>query len=500
MAKKQLHTAKIIKNATIIKKEAMNLSSTDLLNYHRCPRLLFLNRFGDKTIQLPPSEFLKRLWKLGRDYESKVIDFFDYKRPKYKVGNYDQGLKETVKLMEEGAKVIYQGVLKIDNLVGIPDLLMKAEGHSIFGDYFYYPVDIKGASTARDKYLYQLASYSYILGEMQNFTPLYGGIMLFELDLQIKYLHSYMKQVVEMIESSTNILSNPSKMPDLFIDSACPMCQWYNLCLPEANEKKDLSLVPGINRRLKAELEKIPIKNYKELAECTKEDIKHIEGLNDEKSQNLIVQAHCLDKRKIFIKSVPALPNTEGKEIFMDFESDFIFDDATTDLIRIDYLIGLLESKDNKETYSHILLGEDENKFVKDLISFIQIHQDDTFYHYGRYEQTILEEKIGGTLKIKLFNLEKALRESVIMPVTSYSLKNIAKALGFKWKNKEASATQSMCWYSNYLETNDKKFLDLSIQYNQDDCIALCIIKKWLQSLRDKNLPQGEYINIDEIL
>ena len=56
-----------------------------------------------------------------------------------------------------------------------------------------------------------------------------------------------------------------------------------------------------------------------------------------------------------------------------------------------------------------------------------------------------------------------------------------------------------MCWYSNYIETKDRKFLDLSIEYNKDDCFALLFVTKWLKSLRDKEVPVGEFIDIREL-
>ena len=58
---------------------------------------------------------------------------------------------------------------------------------------------------------------------------------------------------------------------------------------------------------------------------------------------------------------------------------------------------------------------------------------------------------------------------------------------------------QSMCWYSNYLETKDRKYLDLSIEYNQDDCLALHFIKEWLLNLKTQEVRVAEFVNIKEI-
>lgn len=476
----------------------MQLNVTDLLNFYRCPRLLFLNHYGDKTLQVPASDFLKRLWKVGRDYESKVIDFFYYKKPKYKIGDREEGFKATLELMKEGTEIIYQGVLKNDELVGIPDFLIKARGNSLFGDYYYYAVDIKGASISRERYLFQIASYSYLLGDIQGFTPLYGGLLLLDLDLQIKYFYGLMKQVIFAITESKNILSNQDIMPDLFIDSNCTLCQWYSFCMPEANQKKDLSLISGITRKIKNELQGIGIKNYGELADCTETDISQIEELNGEKSKNIILQAKCLKEKKMYLKSLPLLEENNNDEIFIDFESDLIFDEKGTELTRVNYLIGLLKYSQYKSDYSYLLL-ENEEKLIEDFTKYLREHMDCAFYHYGHYEQSIFNNTWEMIPKVKLINLEKIIKDSIILPVTTYSLKNIARLLGFKWRNKDASAVQSMCWYSTYLETKDKKYLELSIEYNHDDCLALLFIKRWLLDLKKKFLHLMEgFVSFEE--
>ncbi len=476
----------------------MRFSVSELLNFYRCQRLLFLNKYGDKKFQLAPSDFLKRLWKFGRTYESNVVDFFKYEKPKYKVGDYEKGFEETLKLMKAGVETIYQGVLRNDELQGIPDFLIKAEGHSLFGGYYYYPVDVKGASTSRERYLFQLASYSYLLGEIQGFTPFYGGLLLLDIDLQIRYFHILMKQVVYGITESKKILSDTENMPDLFIDSNCQMCQWYDFCLPEANKREHLSLVYGVNKKIKEKLEKISVKNYTELANCTEEDFLDIEELSGEKGKSIIIQSRCLKEKKIYLKSIPNIKKEE-KGILIDFESDMVLNEKGTELIRIDYLIGLLKYMGKKKDYFSLLL-ETEEQLTADFTKFLNEHQDYTFYHYGHYEKSIFEDKWSDLPKVNLVNIEKIVKDSVVLPVSSYSLKNIAKILGFKWRNKDANAMQSMCWYSSYLETKDKKYLDMSIEYNHDDCLALSFIKEWLLNLKEQEVPIGEFVNIKEIL
>ena len=474
----------------------MHFSVNDLLNFNKCERLLFLNSFGDKALQTPPTDFMKKLWQMGRKYEANVTDFFEYEKPKYKVGDHKTGLEETIKLMEKGTEAIYQGVLKNDDLVGIPDFLIKCKsGKSVFGDYYYYPVDVKSATISRERYLFQLACYAYLLGEIQHFAPMYGSLLLLDLDLNVKFFPELMPKVISALEGAKKILSAPDTIPNLFIDSYCPNCQWYSFCSKEASEKKDLSLMPGIHREHKKKLLEIEVKDYTDLAKCNIEDIEHLKGFGKEKSEQILIQAKCLTENKIYLKAIPELPLTD-KEIYFDFESDFTFNESGKDFNRIDYLVGVLEKTDTDYKYSHLIL-EDERTFLQSLGNYFESHKDYIFYHYGTYEHTVLNGKWNELPKVELFNVEKVIKDSFILPTTNYSLKSVAKLIGFSWSNKHSSAMQSMCWYSQYLETKDKKYLDLSIEYNEDDTRALLAVVQWIRKIKDSNTDIGFINNVE---
>jgi predicted RecB family nuclease len=80
----------------------------------------------------------------------------------------------------------------------------------------------------------------------------------------------------------------------------------------------------------------------------------------------------------------------------------------------------------------------------------------------------------------RLHDLNRDLMSSVVLPIYSYSLKAVAKYLGFAWSHPEASAVQSMFWYSSWLKSGDRSFLDCAVEYNADDCRATRLLKEWL--------------------
>ena len=68
-------------------------------------------------------------------------------------------------------------------------------------------------------------------------------------------------------------------------------------------------------------------------------------------------------------------------------------------------------------------------------------------------------------------------------PLSSYSIKDIATYLGFKWRDKTPSGVLSIQWYNEYVRTKDKNMLNRIIEYNEYDCKATLILKDKLVEL-----------------
>lgn len=71
-------------------------------------------------------------------------------------------------------------------------------------------------------------------------------------------------------------------------------------------------------------------------------------------------------------------------------------------------------------------------------------------------------------------------KQQVYLPVPTYSIKSVAPALGFNWRQKEVGAFESMTLYWDYLKTGDKSALQKAIDYNEDDCKAMYEVDKKL--------------------
>jgi predicted RecB family nuclease len=80
----------------------------------------------------------------------------------------------------------------------------------------------------------------------------------------------------------------------------------------------------------------------------------------------------------------------------------------------------------------------------------------------------------------RFVDLHRWVTEIVTLPIESYTLKLIARWLGFEWRDTQANGAQAIYWYTQWLESGDRAFLDAIISYNEDDCRATFRLKDWL--------------------
>jgi len=73
---------------------------------------------------------------------------------------------ETIKAMQDGYSVIFQAYLQRDNFAGFADFLVRREGSSELGDYYYEVWDTKLSKTTRPYFIVQLCCYSWMLEDI----------------------------------------------------------------------------------------------------------------------------------------------------------------------------------------------------------------------------------------------------------------------------------------------------------------------------------------------
>jgi len=467
--------------------QLLEISPSMFYLYAKSPHWIWYDIHGDQSKKIELSELTLRLIEGGVLHEENCVkDMQKVTIDKNLSG--EEAEKLTLEYMKAGENLIYQGVISyIDGNVkfkGRPDFLKKCDGSSIFGNYYYIPVEIKN-STQCDKaeYKKQLMLYALILNKLQGVMPTLGEfINKNNVTIPCELTDKLSQATNSTISDILNILRGNE--PPLKITRESLQTPWSEILLEEAERKSDISLLYDIDSSVIAGLKNESINTLNDMAACDVNSLPKIKGASIDTIRRLKTQANSLVSSKIIPICRPDIPAAQIK-IYFDIEGD--------PFLGVDYLFGLLIVKDGiKGEFKYFLAEKPENEKVMwdQFISWLKMEnfRDFKVYHFHHYEKTHLNKlskKYGGCDQLdhfidNLVDLSKKLTDSFIFPVYFYSIKDIAKHLNFKWQHAKAGGAQSIFWYEEWLEKNNRNILQDIINYNEDDVNATEFLHKWL--------------------
>lgn len=495
----------------------MKITATQLYNFLQCNHRVWRDVYGPQEEKIKEANpFVQLLWDRGVFHEREVIKNIG-KFTDISEGSHEVRFANTLQAMKNGDDLIYQGVLLDGNLMGIPDLLRKKEDGS------YIPIDIKSGrgyegvddnGESEDKlkkhYAVQLCLYQELLQRL-GYSKKFEGI-IYDIDnnevnydltqqIGVRTKKLWTEFYFETKEEVQELINNEKRNKPA-IGGKCKLCPWYLSCKKWAKDTHDLTNIfyvgqrarNVINRDLNIEkiedIEKIDVNEVMKLKKLNKAYMKDV---GEKTLQKIKQRALVIHKtKKPVINSPITLPKTTY-ELYFDIE-----DDPTQGFV---YLHGVYERSPKGERFIPFLAKnftrEDEKSAWKGFIDYIHsLPQNDySLYYYSQHEKTnykklqqqypdvISEEDI-----LKLFENENSIDlYSVVLkntdwPLSSYSLKDIAIYLGFKWRDETPSGALSIQWYNEYLKTKDEKIINRILEYNEDDCKATMIVKDFLAS------------------
>ena len=460
----------------------MAIIASQAKNFVLCPRRVYLDIYGPQERKLPFPEFLLKKAEEGEEFEAKVISKIHHEMPLCEFGNWPDCISKTKDIMEQGAEVIYHAVLAHKGLFGIPDLLEKRNGKSRFGDFYYTVTEIKTGLSVKEKYLAQVMFYVYLLSKVQGFLPRKAYLILGDESRHEIDVDEHMEWFKEKLNGIKEVVGGKEIEPSRVAE--CPHCPWYDVCFGILLERKDISLLYKLTKKAMQQLKRHNITSLDDVRIMDEKKFAKTAEISEYQLKKWKAQAESLVTKKPVVAGKIELPSKKT-EIFLDFESE----DKTH------YMIGVLV-RNGKEKVRQFIAHkrEDEGKAWKEFLDFISKQEDFVIYHYGIYERKALRqliEKYGISKKLQqkifdnLFDLLKVFYEKIMLPTWSYSLKPVAKYLGFEWRNPQASGELAMLWYDSYIKTKGKKFINMIKEYNEDDLIATKLIKDWLREMQE---------------
>jgi predicted RecB family nuclease len=482
------------------------ITASMLYDLVQCPHRVMLDLYEDPVKRDPESKFMQLLWERGTLFEQKVMQDLAVEFTDLSGKTSDERELLTQEAIARGYRLIYAGRIRSGNLLGDPDLLrLQGDG--------YVAGDIKSgageegandSSEGRPKkhYAVQLAFYTDVLermgmsaGRYPFIWDVHGDEVVYDLDAPqgTRHKQSLWQFYEDCLRQAGRIVSRREHTRPA-LSSTCKLCHWRSVCINHLEELDDLSLIPALGRsRRDTMLERV--KSVSELARMdisalVKGKITIIPGIGLdtlEKFQHRARLQKSPDARP-YLKQPVKLPNL-GCELFFDIETDPLRDFC--------YLHGFVERHNkNKgmQRYIHFFAeaptDEEEKKVFSEALAYAQSRRPCVIYYFSKYERTWwykLQERypeVATREQVEdMLNSEWAidLYSDVVLPYTEwptrdYSIKTLAKYLGFGWRDPSPSGAESIEWYYSWIETGDSSIKLRILEYNEDDCIAMRVL------------------------
>jgi uncharacterized protein len=467
-----------------------------VLLYTVSPFNLWCDIFAPETEKDPEPESLKILAKIGNIEEDKYIQETYPQMQPIEVETREQAFFEVLKGCFDGVAAFHSAPLIYlpEHMMGIPDVLEKCNDHkSVFGLHHYIVKEKKTTKEPQKKHILQTALNNYIIGKIQGYTPPTFIIVNRE-NREFGFPYDvFVNELQDSVAGVRSIINGQIVTPT----KGALQDPWKSYGLRKAKEIGDISLVSGIGPQKKELLRRAGIRTLSDLKNADI-GLSKIKGVGMNSFVNWRTHAEAILQDRIIPIAFPPLPHCET-EIFLDLEGTYDLSNLFLQQLGIDsserwvntiYLIGTLVVANGKREYVPYFADtiDDEKLILLQFISSLRSERDYAIYHYGAYEKTRINQMLA-KYRIKdeftgaMVDLSQVLKHSAVFPTYSYSLKEVAKRLGFSWTEQGMDGFLSIAHYLTYLNNRDQAEIQKIIKYNEEDCIAASVVKDFLLSL-----------------
>ena len=450
--------------------------------------MVWCNRWAPATEKEPVSDYLKLLFERGHAHESWVVS---QRWPDAKALVYvddEAGFAAALEEAVSGVRALRGAPLfwLEEQLMGKPDLLLRVEGRSALGDWAYEVVEIKSSKNIEARHILQTAFYNYLIGKIQRSMPQRFHIINRDNEMLSFEFSDYSSQLATALSEIAQIYDGKIK-PELdAVD-----WPWKSYARKLAEAAHDILLIAGIGRSKRARLRKAGILTIEDLA-AVPESLS-VEGIGPERLTHFKLAATAKLSGRHILLSKPELPRA-ATEIFLDIEgTDEMLIDGK--VIQVDYLVGTLVRSREQQFYKPFFARrfDQEGEVFVSFLRFLAELRSPVIFHYGSYERVHLERlfekydvkpELRDQLGRAMFDLLPVIKNCLVMPTPSNSIKDIGRYIGFVWRQgEEVDAQASIALYIRYQQNRDERMLKRIIDYNEDDCRATVAVVDWLRSL-----------------
>jgi predicted RecB family nuclease len=519
--------------------EKLRLAATDVSNHLACRHLTRLDlqvARGERSAPAWAAPDLKVIQELGERHEAAYLKYLEDEKKLgvvrlAKKGNEDELVEETLRLMAEGVEVIAQGALRDGEWFGRPDVLLKVAKPSGKWNWSYEVQDTKLARETKATTILQLSVYSELLGSAQGGNPEFAPEFMWVItpaagyageEYRVAEYAAYFRYVKREMLKATQQASATYPEPV----EHCNVCQWFRECDQQRRADDHLSLVAGIRRQQRDQLEEWKVETVTKLAKMPvplkqKPRYGSREGYTQVREQARVQVAGRTAKKPIHEAILPVtagtgfcrLPEPNRLDMFVDLEGDPF---AGTQGQQ--YLFGFASrNADGELVYEKrwtLTPEEEKNGFEWLMDEIVRRWADQPgthVYHYGANEPSAFkrlmgqyatrEEEMDRMLRGgKFVDLHRVVKQGVRASVEEYSLKKMEAFHGFARKTSLDLSRAAMRYIEHRLELGWKgeKIADEQREamegYNREDCESTAALRDWLEAERATLIAKGQKI------
>jgi len=502
------------------------ISASMLYAHLTCPHRVSMDAHADPALRDPVSPFVEMLWERGTLYESEVIaglgvPFLDLSG--LKGDEKEQATRAAIARCEP---LIYSARLTVDDLLGVPDLLRFENGG-------YVAIDIKSGAgeklfaesgdddapgKPKKTYGVQLALYTDLLSRLGVSAGWYGYIWDVH-GKEVRYdlmapLGPKSPAIWDIYLKGREAVGEALRQPGITrpaMASICKPCVWRSACTKALRDSEDLTLLPELGRAKRDVLADV-LPTVRDLATANLEPLltsrgrKTIfPGVGPESLRKFQRRAALLQQQdpKPYLTRPWTAPSSDV-ELFLDVETD--------PLRGWCYLHGVVirergagDQERFEAFWMETLTPAGEREAFAAVWALIESRPTATIYVYSAYEKTQYRKLAarypdvcsveavealfgGGGRVIDLYY--GVVRPSTEWATEDFSIKTLAKRLGFKWRDSDPSGASSIQWFDEWARTGNGTVKQRILDYNEDDCVAMRVLLEGIRKLPVRQVPE----------
>ncbi len=515
----------------------LSLSATDLSNFLGCRHRTALDMEAAAGTRKRPhfdDPLLELLFQRGIDHEKAYVDSLRAAGRSIADLSHLQSREELVAAtgaaMRGGADVIVQGALRDGPWFGKPDLIVRTSGSSALGRWSYEIADTKLARETHAGAMLQLGLYSRMLEAAQGRAPDCFYVVTpgpgfpthqyrsSEYAAYVRLVERQLASAVAQGAAAVALANYPEPVEH------CHICPWAKGCREKRHADDHLSLVAGITRAQRRELEANGTHTLTDLGRLplpipfrpARGSIESFARVRDQARLQLDSRGTTPPRHELRAivehEGLCRLPAPSPGDLFLDLEGDNLAVQGGRE-----YLFGVVSRRaDGSADYRGLWAFDERSEraafetVMDRIVAAVASHPGMHVYHYAPYEPSAFkrlmgryatrENELDGLLRAGRFvDLYAVVRQGVRAGIERYSIKNLEPLYAFARDVPLDEAGRALRDFEYALAIGAASALPAETRatvegYNRDDCVSTLRLSEWLERVRHDAIEGGTAI------